>query len=231
MRADLVIKNCKLVTPRGVTEAGVAIKDGRIAAVARDVHLPEADQVMDLKGKPVLPGVLDGHCHATSPPDVAETATRAAARGGVTTILDMPGYQVPTFCPEDYERKRRSFAGNCYVDYTLHGACASGYPKGSLAGMWALGATGVKFFVSDPGPGWPQTFDGEILEGFRELASVDGLALIHAENDHIIKDNRRRLKAEGRRDFAAYLEERPRLRFFGGRATSYNTPSTLYLIL
>ena len=211
MESDLVIKNCRLVTSRGVIEAGVAVKDGRIVAVARDIHLPSADCVLDLGGRLVLPGVLDGHCHATSSPDVPETATRAAASAGITTILDMPGYQVPTFCPEDYERKKQSFEGNCYVDYTFHGACASGYPKGSLKGMWTLGATGVKFFVSDPGPGWPQTFDGEILEGFKDLASVDGLALIHAENDHIIKYNRKMLKAQSRRDYAAHLEERPRL--------------------
>jgi dihydroorotase (multifunctional complex type) len=211
MKVDLVIKNCRLVTPLGVTEAGVAVEDGKIVAVARDTHLPRADRVLDLMGRPVLSGVLDGHCHATSPPDVPESTTFAAASGGVTTIHDMPGYQVPTFSPEDYEAKQRSFEGNCYVDYTFHGACASGYPKGTLTGIWALGATGIKFFVSDPGPGWPQTFDGEILEGFKELASISGLALIHAENDHIIKDNRKRLKAQGRRDYAAYLRERPRL--------------------
>ena len=211
MKVDLVLKNCRLVSPRGITEAGVAVEDGKIAAIAREPYLPQADQVIDLKGRPVLPGVLDGHCHATSTPDTPETATRAAARGGITTIHDMPGYEVPTFNPDDYRKKLQGFKGNCYIDYTLHGACASGHPAGSLQGMWGLGATGIKFFVSDPGPGWPQTFDGEILDGFRELASINGLALIHAENDHIIKDSRRRLKAEGRRDFAAHLEERPRL--------------------
>lgn len=211
MKVDLVLKNCRLVSPRGITEAGIAVENGKIAAVARDPYLPQADKTIDIKGKPVLPGVLDGHCHATSIPDTPETATKAAAKGGITTIHDMPGYEVPTFSPDEYRKKLQGFKGNSYVDYTMHGACASGYPAGSLRGMWGLGATGIKFFVSDPGPGWPQTFDGEILDGFRELAAVDGMALIHAENDQIIKDSRRKLKAKGRRDYAAYLEERPRL--------------------
>ena len=209
MTVDLVISNAKLVTPRGIVEGGVAIDGGVIVAVAKDPHLPRADRVIDAKGRPVLPGLLDGHPHTTSPPDTPLTGTRAAARGGFTTLLEMPGYQVPTFTPEQFEEKRRIYERDAFVDFALHGACASGYPRGSLTGMWKLGATGIKFFVSDPGPGWPQTFDGEIIEGFKELAAVDGLALIHAENDQMIKDNTRRLKAEGRKDYAAHLDARP----------------------
>jgi dihydroorotase (multifunctional complex type) len=123
----------------------------------------------------------------------------------------MPGYEIPVFNEEEYGKKKQSFVNNCYVDYTLHGAAASGYPSSSLADMWASGATGIKFFVSDPGPGWPQTFDGEILLGFKELAKIEGLALIHAENDQIIRDNHKRLKKGKRKEFSAYLEERPRI--------------------
>ncbi|HIH89189.1 TPA: amidohydrolase family protein [Candidatus Bathyarchaeota archaeon] len=209
MTVDLVISNAKLVTPRGIVEGGIAIDGGVIVAVAKDPHLPRADSVIDAKGRPVLPGLLDGHPHTTSPPDTPLTGTRAAARGGFTTLLEMPGYQVPTFTPEQFDEKRRIYERDSYVDFALHGACASGYPRGSLTGMWKLGATGIKFFVSDPGPGWPQTFDGEIIEGFKELAAVDGLALIHAENDQMIKDNTKRLKAEGRKDYASHLDARP----------------------
>jgi dihydroorotase (multifunctional complex type) len=211
LRVDLVVTNGLLVTPRGITEGGIAIDDGVIVAVAKNPHLPEADRVIDAKGKPVLPGLLDGHPHTTSPPDNPETGTRAAARGGFTTLLEMPGYQVPTFNGEQFTKKKEIYEKSAFVDFSLHGACAAGYPEGSLADMWKLGATGIKFFVSDPGPGWPQTFDGDIIQGFKELASVDGLALIHAENDYIIKDNTRRLIAEGRRDPSAHIEARPPL--------------------
>jgi len=211
MTIDLVVKNAKLVTPRGIIESGLIINDGIIVGITKDPHLPNADRVIDAKGKPVLPGLIDGHCHTTSPPDNPESSTRAGAKGGFTTLLDMPGYEVPTFNKKEYLQKKQRFSGNCYLDYTLHGAAASGYPSGSLSDIWAEGATGIKFFVSDPGPGWPQTFDGDILNGFRELASVNGLALIHAENDQIIRDNHKRLKKEGRKDYPAYLEERPRI--------------------
>jgi dihydroorotase (multifunctional complex type) len=211
MTVDLVIKDGKIVTPRGIFEGSIIADNGLIVGITRDQHLPDADRVIDAKGKPVLPGLIDGHCHCTSPPDTPESSSRAGALSGFTTLLDMPGYEIPTFNKEEYLRKKARFTGNCYLDYTLHGAAASGYPDKSLSDMWLTGATGIKFFVSDPGPGWPQTLDGEILQGFKELAEIDGLALIHAENDQIIKDNHRRLKAEGRKDFSAYLEERPRI--------------------
>ena len=211
MTVDLVVKNAKLVTPRGIIDAGLIINDGIIMGITKDPHLPQADRVIDAHGKPVLPGLIDGHCHTTSPPDSPESCTRAGAKGGFTTLLDMPGYEVPTFNKKEYLLKKQGISGNCYLDYTMHGAAASGYPEGSLSDMWALGATGIKFFVSDPGPGWPQTFDGDILRGFREIAGVNGLALIHAENDQIIRDNHKRLNDEGRKDYPAYLEERPRI--------------------
>ncbi|MFQ6052950.1 MAG: dihydroorotase family protein [Candidatus Bathyarchaeia archaeon] len=209
LTVDLVIKNGKLVSPRGVVEGGVAIDGGVIVSISKTPNLPDADTVLDAGGKVVLPGVLDGHPHTSSPPEDPGTGTRAAAHGGITTILDMPGTSISVFSSEQFERKREIYEESAYVDFSLHGACASGYPKGTLTRMWEQGATGIKFFVSSAGPGWPQTFDGEILDRFRELAQIDGLALIHAENDQILRDNLRRLRGAGRRDYAAFLEWRP----------------------
>ncbi|MFA9496614.1 MAG: dihydroorotase family protein [Candidatus Bathyarchaeota archaeon] len=209
MTVDLVVKNAKLVTPRGIINGDLIINGGIIVGISKDPHLPQADRVIDAHGKPVLPGPIDGHCHHTSPPDTAETSSRAGAKGGFTTLLDMP--PETTFNGEEYILKRQRFLGNCYVDYTLHGAAASGYPAGSLSDQWTEGATGIKFFVSSAGPDWPQTFDGDIIDGFREIASVNGLALIHAENAQIVRDNSKRLKAEGRKDYPAMLEARPRI--------------------
>jgi dihydroorotase (multifunctional complex type) len=211
MTVDLVLKNAKLVTPEWIIDCSLIINEGIISGITKEYNLPRADKIIDVQGNPVLPGLVDGHCHCTSPPDNPESSTYAGVKGGFTTLLDMPGYEIPTFDKEEYLKKRQRFTGNCYLDYTLHGAAAAGYPDGSLTDMWALGATGIKFFVSDPGPGWTQTFDGDIISGFKELSNVDGLALIHAENDQIIRDNRKQLKEKGRKDFSDYLLERPRI--------------------
>jgi len=211
MKVDLAVKNAKLVSPRGVIEAGVAVKDGVVVAVARDIHLPSADRVIDAKGNYVLPGVLDGHCHIFLPPETPATGMRAAAKGGVTTMLEMPGTKMGCFNHSQYMEKLRIMKEAAYVDFCVHAGCASGYPEGTLTEMWGAGATGAKFFISSAGPNWPQTFDGEVIERFKELSRCGGLALIHAENDSILRDNEKRLRDAGRKDFSTHLECRPRV--------------------
>lgn len=210
MSVDLVVKNARLVSPRGIAEAGIAVKDGKIVAIARDIHLPAADKVIDAEGKHVFPGLLDGHAHTFLPPETPASGMRAAAKGGITTMLEMPGTQFGCFDAENFKLKRRNMEENSYVDFCIHAGCASGYP-GELTKMHKLGSTGSKFFISSAGPKWPQTFDGEVIERFKEIAGFGGLALIHAENDSIIRDNQKRLVEEGRKDYAAHLECRPRI--------------------
>ncbi len=55
MSVDLVVRNAKLVSPRGIIEAGVAVKDGKVIAIARDIHLPDGDRVIDAKRQYILP--------------------------------------------------------------------------------------------------------------------------------------------------------------------------------
>jgi len=125
-------------------------------------------------------------------------------------MLEMPGTQFGCFNADEFKLKRKTMEESSYVDFCIHAGCASGYP-GELTKMHKLGSTGAKFFISSAGPKWPQTFDGEILERFKEIASYGGLALIHAENDSILRDNLKRLREEGRKDFGAHLEWRPRI--------------------
>ena len=93
---DLVIKNAKLVSPRGIVEAGVAVEQGKIVMIAKDHILPHGDRVLDAKGQFLLPGGVDSHTHTRIPvwlEDDFTTGTRAAAYGGITTIIEMPGLQ------------------------------------------------------------------------------------------------------------------------------------------
>ncbi len=210
MTVDLVIKNSKLVSPRGIVEAGIAIKDGVVSAVARDIHLPEGDQVIDAKGQYVLPGLLDGHAHTFLPPESPTTGMKAAAKGGITTMFEMPGTQFGCFNLDEFQHKRKIMGKSAFIDFCIHAGCASGYPD-ELTQMHRAGSTGAKFFISSAGPKWPQTFDGEVFERFKEIASYGGLALVHAENDSILRFNEKRLRAEGRKDFAAHLEWRPKI--------------------
>jgi len=206
---DLVVKNARIVSPRGIVEGGIAIDEGKVVAVAKDPNLPGSDEVLDAAGRFVLPGVLDGHAHTALPPEDSASGTMAAAKGGVTTILEMPGTQMGCFDAGEFREKRDLYEATSYVDFSIHAGCAAGFPEGTLTEMWGMGATGVKFFVSSAGPRWPQTFDGFIIDRFREIAGFNGLALIHAENDQILRDNLERLRDAGRTDYGAHLEWRP----------------------
>lgn len=96
---DTVIKNCKIVSPRGLIEAGIAISHGKIVAIAKDEALPEANNVIDAGGKFLIPGLVDPHAHINVVPrDVAlgidnakkiRTETQGCPLGGITTIINM----------------------------------------------------------------------------------------------------------------------------------------------
>jgi dihydropyrimidinase len=62
-RADLVVKNGKIVSSDGIVEGGVAIKDGKFIAVGKDTALPDAQKVLDIGGKHILPGLIDPEVH------------------------------------------------------------------------------------------------------------------------------------------------------------------------
>jgi dihydroorotase (multifunctional complex type) len=209
LTVDFVLKNGKLVSSTGIIEGCIAIDDGIIVAIGKSHHLPKGDRIIDAKGNVVLPGLLDGHSHTTLPPEDSASGTRAAAKGGFTTILEMPGTQVGGFNPAEIKNKRDLYEVTAYVDFCIHAGCASGYLEGNLTELWKLGTTGIKFFVSSAGPSWPQTFDGEIIDRFKEIARFGGFAMIHAENDKILRDNQRRLEESGRKDYATQLEIRP----------------------
>ena len=105
MSVDLVVKNAKLVSPRGIIEAGVAVNNGKIISVSRDINLPKGNINIDIAGKYVLPGLLDGHAHTFLPPETPETGMKAAAKGGITWQYCRPPLDVL-----DYEMDVRSVA-------------------------------------------------------------------------------------------------------------------------
>ena len=92
---DLLIKNGTIVTAKGSYMADVAVKDGKIAEIGKNIDV-SADKVVDANGKLVLPGAIDVHTHLAMPfggtvsADSYLSGTRAAACGGVTTVFDYP---------------------------------------------------------------------------------------------------------------------------------------------
>lgn len=215
MRADLVVRGAHVVLAAEVRRADVVVDNGTIAAViAPDDTTYQADDEIDARGKHVLPGLVDGHVHFNDPGHAERegyfTGTRAAAAGGVTTVIDMPLSCTPTTISLGaLEAKRAVAASAAIVDYGHWG----GLVTDNVAAMAALheaGVLGFKAFMAETGiDDFPRATDGVLLAGLREAARLDTVVLVHAENEEIATYLTARLLDQGRRDPLAWAEGRP----------------------
>jgi allantoinase len=195
------------VTPGGTRPAAVVVAGGVIASVAEDA--PPGVPVVDVGDSVVMPGLVDTHVHVNEPGRTEwegfETATRAAAAGGVTTIFDMPLNSIPaTTTAEALRAKMAAARGKCFVDVGFWGGVVPGN-VGELAAMKDLGAPGFKCFLVPSGVGeFGHVGSRELTEALREIARIGAVLLVHAEDPSGI------LPASGEpRDYATYLATRP----------------------
>lgn len=138
---DLLVRDGLVVTPDDAGVRDVGVQDGKIVAVAWPGTLPrDAGRVVDARGKIVLPGGIEPHAHIQIPvpetwggrPELMsqppEAASRAAAFGGVTTVIDFAGDLILTpqaqpdtrSIAEKVEVRRQVFRGHCYIDFAFH---------------------------------------------------------------------------------------------------------------
>jgi dihydropyrimidinase len=132
MAVDTIITGGHLVQADGVLDASIAITGEEIVAIGTEPELPEADTVVDVSGKFVLPGAVDAHVHLDDhfSNDTYETASKAAALGGTTTFIDFAWqawvgeasiFDEESTLVEGIERKQEK-AEDSLIDYSLHGA-------------------------------------------------------------------------------------------------------------
>jgi allantoinase len=184
---DLVVRSRRAVLPEGERPAAVAVADGRIAAIAdHDAALPAAEDV-ELGDVALLPGLVDSHVHVNEPGRTEwegfATATRAAAAGGVTTIVDMPLNSLPPTVTADALAVKRSAAdGRCAVDVGFWGGAVPGN-TGELRRLHDAGVYGFKCFVSPSGvEEFPELDEEGIRAAMTEIAAFGGLLIVHAED-------------------------------------------------
>jgi dihydropyrimidinase len=216
---DLLIRGGLVVTPEDVGERDVGVEGGRIAAVAWPGTLPaEAGRVIDARGKIVLPGGIEPHAHIAIPvperwagrPEVMtqppEAASRAAAFGGVTTVIDFagdlnpsPGANPP---PESImrvvEERRNVFHGHAYTDFAFHYILAGQVAPeviGQIGEAVQEGIASFKIFTTFPGLRVPY---GHLWAVFAEVAKHGGVMAVHAEDDDIVTYMEEKLTREGR---------------------------------
>ncbi|MFC6085697.1 allantoinase AllB [Sphaerisporangium aureirubrum] len=190
---DLVVRSRRAVTPDGERPLAVAVQDGRIAALAPYDEPPEAAVRTDLGDTCLLPGLVDTHVHVNEPGRTEwegfATATRAAAAGGVTTIVDMPLNSLPpTVDAAALAVKRKAAAGQCAVDVGFWGGAIPGNVP-ALRPLHEAGVYGFKCFLSPSGVDeFPPLDDAGLRAALTEIAAFDGLMVVHAEDPALLTE-------------------------------------------
>ena len=186
-RDELVLRSRRTVFPDGERAAAVAVNGGVITAIASyDAELPAIED-HDLGERALLPGLVDTHVHVNEPGrtdwEGFASATRAAALGGVTTLIDMPLNSLPpTLDPAALIVKRKSAQDQCFVDVGFWGGVVPGNVD-QLAPLHAKGVFGFKCFLADSGvPEFPPLNVRELEEAMRIVAEIDSLLIVHAED-------------------------------------------------
>jgi allantoinase len=208
---ELVIRARRVVTPDGIRPAAVAVRDGRIAALAAHGDAPDAVRVEELPSQEVLlPGVVDTHVHVNEPGRTAwegfATATRAAAAGGVTTLIDMPLNSLPpTTTVAALAVKRAAARPAASVDVGFWGGAVPGN-LGDLAGLHEAGVFGFKAFLADSGVPEFALLDSLGLDAaLAETAKLGALLIVHAEDPDVLAA----APAAAGRAYAGFLASRP----------------------
>lgn len=198
MMADIVITNCKIVSPDGIFQGGIAIQGEKIIAISSNSEtLPPARKKIDAKLNYVMPGVIDVHCHVGWPDWAIDEAYRkdseAAAMGGVTTIIDRLTLPPGSLVDQIFGRGKRKdiLEKTSYVDVALQASLFTQEQIEEVPDLVKRGIIGFKFYIPYRGPEAVPPMvgidDGIVYFGFEKIAKcgLPAHAQIHAENIEI----------------------------------------------
>lgn len=210
MNPPAVFRSRRVVLPDGVRAATVHVKDGVITRISGWDDAGRED-LMDLGDAALMPGLVDTHVHINEPGRTAwegfDTATRAAALGGVTTIVDMPlNCDPPTITVGAFDSKLAAGREQLHVDVGFWGGVVPGN-SAELEALWNAGVLGFKAFMCPSGiDEFPASTVQDLATALDVLAPVGAPLLVHAEVPEGLHAADPR--ADPRR-YATYLATRP----------------------
>jgi allantoinase len=188
VRADLAVRARRAVVGGRERPATVVVRGGTVVDVfALDEPVDAAATAELADDEVLLPGLVDTHVHVDEPGrtdwEGFDSATRAAAAGGVTTVVDMPLNSLPpTLDVEALDAKRAAAQGRCHVDVAFWGGVVPAN-LGRLAPLHVAGVLGFKCFLADSGvEEFPALSPDQLEEALSEAKALDTLVLVHAED-------------------------------------------------
>lgn len=209
--ASTYIKSTRVIFPDlSIRPATVVIEGEKIADIFDHSTSPRGTPGIDVGDSILMPGLVDTHVHINEPGRTEwegfETATEAAAAGGITTVVDMPLNSIPaTTTLAALRTKEESAIGHCKIDYALWGGVVPGN-AGELSAMVDGGAVGFKAFMIDSGVDeFPMSTEKDLREAMPILAKKGVPLLVHAELEGSCPHSNGNPRA-----YSTFLESRPR---------------------
>jgi allantoinase len=224
---QLIIRGQRVVFPDSIAPASIHITNGSITRVSSYDDVPANCEVLDAgPSSVVMPGLVDTHVHINEPGrtdwEGFATATRAAAAGGVTTLVDMPLNSVPpTTTAAGLKAKVAAARGQCHVDVGFWGGVVPGNTA-ELAALKEAGVVGFKCFLINSGVDeFPNVTEQDLREAMPELARLGAVLIVHAEVpgpieraagscDHSLSEETAGNHVSGSSAYITFLESRPR---------------------
>jgi allantoinase len=204
----------RVVTPEGIRPAAILVEGERIRAVVSPHEVSESYQVHDFGDAAILPGLVDSHVHINDPGRAEwegfETATRAAAAGGYTMLVDMPLNCLPaTTTVAALQEKRTAAQGKCRVDWAAWGGVVHDNQL-EIEALAAAGVPGFKCFLINPGiDGFTMVTEQQLRSALPHVARTGLPLLVHAELPGPIDGATAALDNADWSRYSTYLQSRP----------------------
>ena len=210
---NLIIRGRQVVLPSGIAPAAIHIAGETITAVTDYDTVPAGCELIQADDDSiVMPGLVDTHVHVNEPGRTEwegfATATRAAAAGGTTTLIDMPLNSIPpTTTVAGFEEKLNAARGQCYVDVGFWGGVIPGNTD-ELEPLFAAGVVGFKCFLVHSGVDeFPNVTEADLRRAMPVLTKLGAVLIVHAEVPGPIEEHGTHGAA---RDYETFLSTRPR---------------------
>jgi dihydropyrimidinase len=240
---DLVVNDAAIVNSWGTVHGSVGIRDGSVAAI--ETARLRGHREIDAAGRPLIPGVVDAHCHfriaqghgrdAITSSDDYVIGPRAAAFGGVTTFIDFAIQQRGRSAREMVESRIEEAAAGSIIDFSFHASLTDPRPEvlDEIEPLMDRGIGSFKFFMAYAKWGFYVDL-GFLGEAMARIASRGGTVAVHAEDDEILEFWRARRAREDSHDMMNHSLSRPELAeevaIRDAIALAMETGATLYIV-